>query len=80
MIIKDVNIGVNLSFLRNRAGYTQEELTTKMQLLGSSMSRNTYAKIETGKRNLKVSDLILLRQILNAEYSEILEGKFDRFY
>ena len=45
-----------------------------MQLLGSTMSRSTYSKIELGAGNLKVSDLIALKQIYNADYAEFFEG------
>lgn len=50
---------------------TQADVITKMQLLGSSMSRSTLANIETGRRNIKASDLRLLKEIFNIEYDEL---------
>lgn len=44
---------------------TQLELITKMQLLGSNMSRSTLANIETGRRNVKASDLKALKIIFD---------------
>jgi len=73
-ILQDYNIGKNLLKLRKQAGFTQSELANQLQLWGSSMSRDTYAKIETGTRNIKVSDLVGLRIVLNTTYEAIFEG------
>ena len=64
----------NLVALRLQHGLSQYKLVEKMQLLGSTMSRSTYSKIELGAGNLKVSDLIALKQIYNADYAEFFEG------
>ena len=52
---------------------TQLELITKMQLLGSNMSRSTLANIETGRRNVKASDLKGLKIIFDVDYDEFFE-------
>ena len=62
------------SGMRLQHGLSQYKLVEKMQLLGSTMSRSTYSKIELGAGNLKVSDLIALKQIYNADYAEFFEG------
>lgn len=49
---------------------TQVELITRLQLMGSNMSRSTLTNIETGRRNIKASDLKALKYILNVEYEE----------
>ena len=61
--LQDINIGNNLKTLRKRFGYSQSELVAKLQLMGSNMSRSTYSKIETGTRNIRISDFIALKQI-----------------
>jgi transcriptional regulator with XRE-family HTH domain len=38
------------------------------------MSRDTYTKIETGKRNIKVSDIVALKIIFNTTYNALFEG------
>lgn len=38
------------------------------------MSRATYSKVETGTRNIRISDFVLLKEILNAEYADFFEG------
>lgn len=70
----DMDIGHNIARLRYRAGMTQEQVLAKMQLLQLNISKSTYAKLETNRANIKVSELVALREILNADYSEFFEG------
>lgn len=37
------------------------------------MSRSTLANIECGRRNIKVSDLKLLKEIFNVDYARFFE-------
>ncbi len=69
-ILTDIPLGRNIQEVRIKKNMTQEEVTTKMQLLGSSMSRSTLANIESGRRNIKVNDLRLLKLILDVNYEE----------
>lgn len=64
----------NLQQLRSESGLSQYQLVEKMQLLGSSMSRGTYSKIELGMANIKVSDLAILQQIYDVDYSRFFEN------
>lgn len=72
--LQDIHIGDNLHRLRKQKGLTQAEIVAQLQIRGSAMSRATYSKIETGARNLRVSDLILLHVILDADYAEFFTG------
>lgn len=72
--LQDVSIGENLRRLRERAGYSQAQLVAKLQLMGSSMSRSTYSKIETGARNIRISDFIALKMIYDVDFSEFFVG------
>ena len=67
-ILQDLNIGANILGMRKKRGRTQEQVVAQLQLRGSSMSRSTYSKIETGTRNLKASDLILLKDVFGVPY------------
>ena len=73
-LLQDVNIGHNLLKFRKLNKLTQEAVAVKMQLLGSKMSVDTYSKIETGVRNIRISDLILLTIVFNVDISEFFEG------
>lgn len=77
MIIRNVGLEANLLKLRKASGLSQYKLVAKMQLLGSSISRSTYAKIECGDRNIKVTDLVALQKIYNVEFSEFFLGIGD---
>jgi len=72
--LQDISIGDNLQRLRKKKGLSQQDVVTKLQLQGRSMSRATYAHIEQGIRNIYISDLILLKNILNVSYGEFFEG------
>lgn len=76
-IKQDISIGKNLRNLRKNHGLTQPQVVAKMQLLGSTISRSTYSNIEGGIRNIKVSDLIILRTVFEVDYSEFFEGLLD---
>ena len=72
--IQDVNIGKNLRNLREQHGYSQYKLVVKLHLMGSSMSRSTYSKIETGARNIRINDFLALKQIYGVDFSEFFVG------
>lgn len=72
-ILTDIPLGRNIQKIRTRRHLTQEEIVTRMQLRGSFISRSTLANIETGRRNIKASDLKLLKLILDVEYDEFFQ-------
>lgn len=74
MILQNADLCTNLKRLRKSSGLSQYELVAQMQLLGSSMSRSTYAKIEQGSRNIKVTDVVALQKIYGVEYDEFFDG------
>ena len=74
-ILKDVAIGENIKNLRSTRNLTQTQLVEQIQLMGSSMSRETLAQIESGRRNIKASDLKVLKDVLNTSYEVLFEEK-----
>ena len=72
--LQGIHIGNNLQALRKERGLSQNDMVAKLQLLGRPMSRATYAHIEQGIRNIYISDLILIKSILNVEYNEFFKG------
>ena len=68
-ILQDIPLGRNIQTVRMSRNMTQMQVVEKMQLIGSSISRSTYANIETGRRNIKASDLRALREVLNVDYT-----------
>lgn len=65
-------IGNNIRTLRERAGFTQELLSVKLQLHGCDITRSAVAKIEVGQRHLYPDEIILISKILKVSYDEIL--------
>ena len=50
---------------------TQEQLSAKLQVCGCDITRRALAKIEVGQRHLYPDEIILIKEILKVEYSEI---------
>ena len=64
-------VGQNIRSLREKAGMTQDILAAKLQLRGCDITRSAVAKIEVGQRHLYPDELILIKEILGAEYDDI---------
>ena len=72
-ILQDVPIGRNIQNIRMKKNMTQAEVVGQLQLMGSSMSRSTLANIESGRRNIKASDLKALQKLFDVDYKEFFE-------
>lgn len=70
----DLDIGYQISALRKSAGLTQDQTVAKMQLMGLKISKSSYAKIETNRMNIKVSELAALRKIFQTDYNTFFSG------
>ncbi len=72
-ILQDIPLGRNMQTIRMARNMTQMQVVEKMQLLGSTISRSTYANIESGRRNIKASDLKALKIVFDIDYSEFFK-------
>lgn len=70
----DMDIGHNIRKLRIENHMTQEEVIAQLQLLGIDISRSTYAKLECSLMNIKVSELVGLRNIFKCRFENFFEG------
>ncbi len=70
----DLDIGRNIQALRRSSGLTQEQVVAKMQLMGLNISKSTYAKLETNRMNIRVSELAALRNIFSVRYEDFFRG------
>lgn len=70
-IVIEKRIGDNIRRLREKENLTQEYVATQLQLRGCDITRSAVAKIEVGQRHLYPDEIILLKEILNVEYSDI---------
>ena len=70
----DMDIEHNIQRLRRGAGMTQDQVVAKLQLMGLSISKSTYAKLETNRMNIKVSELVALKEIFQAQFQDFFAG------
>ena len=68
-----IHLGRNIRERRMKMNMTQEEVTQKLQLMGFSITRSTYAKMEIGMRHISASQLEAIRDILKTTYEELME-------
>lgn len=73
-IRSDMDIGHNIQRLRRNANMTQDQVIAHLQLMGIEISKSTYAKLETNRMNIKVSELVALSKIFNTDISEFFAG------
>lgn len=64
-------IGENVKKLREKAGFTQGYVATKLQIAGCDLTRSAFAKIEAGQRHLYPDEIAALKRILNASFEDI---------
>lgn len=70
-------IGNNIRNLREKANFTQEQLSARLQVEGCDITRSALAKIEVGQRHLYPDEIILIKQILNVSFDEIFRINTD---
>ena len=66
-------VGENIRCLREKAGFTQEMLSARLQLMGCDITRSAIAKIEVGQRHLYPDEIIFIKNILNIKFDDIFE-------
>ena len=62
------SFGQNLRALRIAAGLTQEQVAIQLQLRGYDISRSAYSQFECGLYNVRVGELIALKEIFRVSY------------
>ena len=73
-LLQDGYFGKNLQQIRKSCKLSQNDVIMKLDLLGRNMSRANYAHIEQGRKNIFISDLILLKQIFNVDYNKFFDN------
>ena len=66
----DRAFGARIRELRKAAHMTQEQVAAKLQLQGHDVSRSVYSQIECGIHNIRVNELIALKQIFGVTYDD----------
>ena len=68
-----IHIGQNIRDVRIARGMKQVEVVRAMQLIGISMTRETYVKIERGIQHISASQLRAIKEALNTTYDVLLK-------
>lgn len=72
----DMDIGKNIQTIRNQKKLTQDQVVAKLNLMGLSISKSTYAKLETNRMNIKVSELVALAKIFETDVNAFFNGLY----
>lgn len=64
--------GKNIKKIRKNMHLNQENLATKMQLKGMSMTPSTISKIESSDRTVSDKELLTFSKVLKASPQELL--------
>lgn len=70
----DMDIGKNIQSLRYKNNLTQDQVIAKLNLMGIVISKSTYAKLETYRMNIKVSELVALAKIFHTDINAFFDG------
>lgn len=73
-IKQDISLGNNIRKLRKQSRLTQEQVVARLQLQGIEISRSSYSQIECGTYNIRVSELIALSKLFQADYNAFFEN------
>ena len=68
-----IHIGENVREIRLQRGYKQTEVVRRMQLIGETMTRESYVKIERGIQHISASQLRAIKEVLKTTYDELLK-------
>ncbi|MGN0244542.1 MAG: helix-turn-helix domain-containing protein [Lachnospiraceae bacterium] len=71
---QDMQIGGNIRNLRKKAGLTQEQVITHLQLQGLEISRSSYSQIECGTYNIRISELAALAELFQVDFNAFFEN------
>lgn len=76
----NVSLGANIRALRRDCGLTQEQTIAKLQLLGCSLTRGSYAKIEAGIQNISVQELLAMKEVFHADFEDFFQKQPEEWY
>ena len=68
-----IRIGENIRRIRKDQKMGQTELSVKLQLSGTDMTRESLVKIERGIQHIYASQLRAIKEALNTTYDELLK-------
>ena len=71
-----MDIGQNIQAIQYENNMTQDQVVAKLNLMGISITKSTYAKLEINRMNIKASELVTFAKLfytdINAFFSSLL--------
>ena len=71
---QDISIGANLRKYRQATGMSQEEVASKLQVLGLDIHQKIISEMELGKYSIRVSVLLALADVYYTPVEYFFEG------
>ena len=68
----DMDIGKNIQAIRYKNNMTQDQVVAKLNLMGISITKSTYAKLETNRMNIKA--LVALAKLFHTDINAFFSG------
>ena len=65
----DMDIGKNIQAIRYKNNMTQDQVVAKLNLMGISITKSTYAKL-----NIKASELVALAKLFHTDINAFFSG------
>ena len=73
-VLQDASLGYNIQKIRVSLGMSQPDVVAELHLQGRIMSVSHFGHIEQGRKNIFVTDLVLLQRIFRVDYERFFEG------
>ena len=70
----DMDFGKNIQAIRYKNNMTQDQVVAKLNLMGISITKSTYAKLETNRMNIKASELVALAKLFHTDINAFFSG------
>lgn len=70
-------IANNIKDTRLRSGQSQEQLATSLHMFGFDLHQSTIAKIEAGKRPIRLAEMFAIADALSVPWTSLMEGGRD---
>ncbi|MGW7706318.1 helix-turn-helix transcriptional regulator [Streptomyces sp. NPDC054771] len=73
----EANFALRMKLLREARGLSQAEIATRLSRMGVAVPQQTIARIETGKRSLRLDEATAIARALNADLLDMVQDPVE---